>query len=362
VQLVCIDCFALNGQVLEAGTNNPIPNAEIIFDDGTTTQTFTSDAFGNFGLGYFPGGTYELFITHWGHHTICGSQLVDHNAMPFIISMEKGYYDDFATNFGWTSVSASGDHKWERVVPAGTIDDFNIANPDSDVTSDCRDLAYVTDNRVDDDGDPFTFDVDNGDGYVTLTSPVFDLTGYSSPELNFDRWWYDGNNLNGTPNDTMVIEITNGLTTVTLETNLHTANDMSQWVTKTYNVNSLIPPTANMQLIVRISDASPGNVVEGGIDRFEMFDLGVGLNELTQSTLVAYPNPFTNELLINASMFAGKNAAVEVYNAVGEKIYSENITSSLLRINSSQWSAGLYVVRMVDGNKVSKNEVVSKVN
>jgi choice-of-anchor B domain-containing protein len=363
VQLVCIDCFTLNGQVLESGTNNPISNAQIVFDDGTLSQTYTTDAFGNFNPGYFPGGNYDIFITHWGHHTVCSSQLIDHNSNPLIFTLEKGYYDDFATDFGWTSISTTGgEHKWERVVPQGTMDNNNIANPNDDVANDCRNLAFVTDNRVDSQGDPFAFDVDNADGQVTLTSPVFDLTGYSAPELNFDRWWYDGNNLNGTPNDTMVIEISNGITTVALETNLHTSTDMSQWVTKTYNVNSFILPTSNMQLIVRISDASPGNVVEGGFDKLEMFDLGLGVHESTQTSFSVYPNPFSNELTIDATSFTGKNAVVEVYNSVGEKISVESINSSTIKINSSNWSAGLYIVRIVDGINVSKNISISKVN
>ncbi len=360
VQLVCINCVALSGQVIEAGTANPIANAQIVFSDGTTTQTFYSDALGNFSLGNFIGGTYDVVAGMWGYHTNCQNILVDGSTSPLIITLDRGYYDDFSLDFGWTTATA-GPNGWVRAVPVQTMDGNAIANPGVDDATDCLDLAYVTDNGG---GGPFDHDVDPSDGYVILTSPLFDLTTYGSPELDFDRWWYDGNSQNGTPNDTLLIRLTNGITTVTLETNLHTSTSMSQWVPKVYtNLNSLIAPTANMQLIVRTSDPNPGNVVEAGLDKFQVIDNGVGVNELSASSLHSFPNPFTNVMMIDGSALKGKNNSLEVYNSLGEKIFSSIANNgSSIRINTAEWSTGIYFVRLSNEDSVTNTLIVSKVN
>src|SRR5205814_282447 len=124
----------------------------------------------------------------------------------------------------------------------------------------CLNYCYVTDNGG---GGPFDHDVDPADGIVTLTSPVFDLTTYANPSLHYDRWFYDANTTNGTPNDTMLVKLTNGVITVTLETLIHTSTGNGTWVHESWNVLSQLALTANMQLIVQIWDVTPGNVVEG---------------------------------------------------------------------------------------------------
>ncbi len=62
-------------------------------------------------------------------------------------------------------------------------------------------------------GQPGTSDVDLD--MVTLTSPAFDLTGYTEPHINFFAWWMDGG-IFGAPDDTFRFTLSNGDTTVSL--------------------------------------------------------------------------------------------------------------------------------------------------
>jgi choice-of-anchor B domain-containing protein len=357
VQLVCINCVALSGQVLASGSNDPIPNAQVIFNDGTNSQTFTTDALGNFNMANFIGGTYDIVAGAWGYETNCQSMFIDGSSSPVIITLDPGYYDDFALDFGWTHTSAA--HDWERGEPVGTTNNNDQANPEFDVNNDCIDQCYVTDNGG---GNGSDHDVDPNDGTVVLTSPVFDLTNYIDAQISYYRWFYNGA-LNGNqPNDQMEVKLSNGTTTVTLETLVNNSPGNGTWVQKSFNVASLIAPTATMHFSVETYDIQASSVVEGALDKFQVTDNGVGVNEIQASAFSAYPNPFTDELKINASYSAEKNEVVEVYNSVGEKIYMQNVASSLLKINTSKWSAGVYIVRVIDGKNVSQNIVVSKTN
>jgi len=356
-QLVCINCVALNGQILETGTNNPIPNAQIVFNDGTNSQTIYSDAFGNFSMGNFIGGTYTVVVGEWGYHTNCQNIVIDGSTSPLTITLDRGYYDDFALDFGWTHTSAT--HDWERGEPVGTTSMNSQSNPEFDITTDCIDQCYVTDNGG---GAASDHDVDPADGTVILTSPVFDLTGYIDPQLSYYHWFFNGA-LNGNqPNDQLLVKLSNGNTTVTLETLVNNSPGNSSWVFKTYNVSSLITPTATMHLSVETSDIQPSSIVEGGLDGFEVTDNGVGINQVNSSLnyFHSYPNPFTDELVISGGE-AGKNSSFEVYNSTGAKIYSGMFVGTMNKINTSEWAAGIYVIRVIGDGFATRNITVSKV-
>jgi choice-of-anchor B domain-containing protein len=354
VQLVCINCVALSGQVVESGSNDPIPNAQIIFSDGATTQTFYSDALGMFSMSNFIGGTYDIVAGAWGFNTSCTNQIIDGSTSPLTIVLTPGYYDDFALDFGWTHTTSN--HEWQRGEPVGTTSGPFQSNPELDITGDCIDQAYVTDNGG---GADYEHDIDPSDGNVVLTSPVFDLTGYADPEMSYYRWFFNGE-LNGdAPNDEMLVKLSNGITTITLETILNNSPGNSSWVLKTYDVASLLLPTANMQLIVETSDIQPSSIVEGGLDGFKVTDIGLGIaHTVSEPAYHAYPNPFGHKLTVTENT-PGANAVVRVYNSIGELVYSSTMNAPSLALNTSEWPAGIYIVR-VAGEGYSKNITVTK--
>lgn len=77
-------------------------------------------------------------------------------------------------------------------------------------------------------------------------------------------------------------------------------------------------------------------------------DFTVGIKELLHQDLLIYPNPttgiFTIELPENA------NGNLIIYNLVGDKIYTQEITSNPIQINMAGFSNGLYTIELENKN------------
>lgn len=350
VQLVCINCVSLSGQVIETGTNNPVSGATVVLNSASGPQVLTSDGTGNFSVPNLVTGSYDIVAGEWGYRTTCLNQTLNSGSSPLIIALDKGYYDDFSLDFGWTA-SSLATNNWVRAVPVATTDNGATANPGADVNTDCINYCYVTDNGG---GGPFAHDVDPADGKVTLTSPVFDLSTYAHPELHYYRWFYDANNTNGSPNDTMVVLLTNGITTVTLETLTPSSTGNGTWLYKSWNVMNHLTANNNMQLIVRIWDASPGNVVEGGFDKFEVVDAGVGISETAASvtSLDVFPNPAKGIAEVTYHVKDFNNARILVSDIAGREVELIPLKGSEGKIFiGEKFKAGIYFITLLDDNK-----------
>ncbi len=348
VQLRCISCIAFTGHVKEAGTNNPIPGAQVLINSVSGQQVLTTDVSGNFSIPTLTSGNYDVVAGAWGYQTNCQNLDLSSVNNSVTIILSKGYYDDFSLNFGWTGVT-QGANNWVRAIPVATNDNGATANPGNDVTGDCLGYCYVTNNGG---GAASSSDVDPADGMVILTSPVFDLTTYGIPELHYSRWFYDGA-LNGNPpNDTMLVKLTNGITTVTLETIINTSAGNGSWINKSWNVASSIAPTANMRLIVQTSDALAASIVEGALDKFEVVDLFVGIHELSSSSLFmnVFPNPSHGTVQVSFHMNA-TGGSLTITDVAGREVERKELNSSSGKIAMGEnLKSGIYFITLLDEN------------
>ena len=345
VQLVSsVTQITLAGQVIENGTGTAIPNATIQFNGSLGDFNITSDANGQFNIPGFFTGNYNLTAGKWGYQTSCSNnQNITGTSNPLTITLNKGYYDDFALDFGWTVSGPSG-NQWERAVPIGTTLQGSFANPNVDVSGDCSNLAMVTDNGG---GGPWDNDVDQGS--TILTSPVFDLTGYANPQILYSRWFFNGGITNGAPDDSMKIFLSNGNTTVLIEA-LGPNNSSSSWVPTIIPVSSFITPSANMQLIVNVGDPGPVfNIVEGGFDLFSVEDF-VSVSEVSAAnnpSLLALQNPFLHETTIRLLKPITKGSLLTIHTPDGKIIEQITLTESQTQVNLGQnYPAGLYLVHL----------------
>ncbi len=267
VQLTPIPVLAVSGQVTDATTTNGIANAEVIITNGNILVSVTTNSAGYYSSNLIDGaGNYSIYVGKWGYVTDAATnQALSSSNNVVNIALSQGYYDDFLFDFGWTSNSPDASSGfWVRDVPYGTSNNGELSNPDVDISGDYGNLCYVTGNF--NNNNAGVDDVD--DGAVVLTSPVFDLSNASNPQVSYYRWFFNGSG-NTTPDDNMTIEISNGINSAVVET-IVDGDVESQWVQNTFVVSNYVTPTANMQLIVTVSDYGDGHLAEGGIDLFEV--------------------------------------------------------------------------------------------
>ncbi len=63
---------------------------------------------------------------------------------------------------------------------------------------------------------------------------------------------------------------------------------------------------------------------------------------------IAYPNPGRDVLNIRTAL---QNAHVEIYDMSGKQIYNQEITSNITIINTSYWSSGTYIWKVIANGK-----------
>lgn len=352
-QLAPLSTVAVSGTVQDAVTLAPIAAAGVIITDPTNTYNFVTDGTGNFSSCNVVGGTnYDVYAGQWGYTTYCATnQTINLTTPTLLYQLNEGYYDDFALNFGWTVNTTASTGAWERGVPLGTTNGADLANPGVDDATDCYTMAYVTGNTGTTGSDQ---DVDGG--ATTLTSPTFDLTGYVTPSLHYTRWFYNAGGT-GTPNDSLNIYLTNGLTTVLIETVTQASPLNSTWVQKSYDIATYIAPTANMKVIVRTADAAPGHITEAGFDKFFITNyLGVNDQVANNNSVTVFPNPFTNETSIAYELkhSLSVNASILVTDVTGKQVatyaLSQNKGSVMV---SPNLNAGIYFVKIINGEEVT---------
>lgn len=299
VQLTPDVPFSLQGQVIEGIINDSIPHAFITFTNNNFTYNIQADSTGKFTIPAFYSGNYQIVAGQWGYLTRCDDNLITDNSGNLVIELEKGLYDDFSFDFGWTVTGTASSGIWERGEPVGTDYQGQVSNPDLDVDGDCLDQAYITGNAGGSAGDD---DIDAG--FTTLTSPIFDLTDYWTPHIHYYRWFFnDGGSQGSVLNDEMKVMLDNGQTSIILETIDADSPNNGTWVHKSFKIPDLIEPTDQMQLIFEIADISPGHLVEGGLDHFFVADsFNIGVQENTFGTsMKVWPNPFSDRLFIEFS-------------------------------------------------------------
>ncbi|MEP7263206.1 MAG: choice-of-anchor B family protein [Bacteroidota bacterium] len=348
VQLIPVVTITQSGSVTDT-QGNPIANATVTFNGALITLSSTSDINGQFTINGFIPDNYNVIGGKWGYLTNCQNQNVNGGLVNIVLA--QGYYDDFSLDFNW-SVSGPSINAWERAIPHATLNAADTCNPGNDIYNDCGDYAMVTDNAG---GGPWDHDVDFGS--TVLTSPAFDATIYNDPYLHYSRWYYNGGTTNGLPDDTMKVYLSNGITTVLLETANPSTPDNGSWVNKTFEVNQFLTPTNNMSFRIQVRDSAPvSNIVEGGLDYFYISEGLTSVSESSESilNLKAFPNPFKDNVRLNYNLDqADLPAKLSITDIAGRIIgtYIINDITGDIHIGE-HWTPGIYFAKIISVNKV----------
>lgn len=342
VQLVPIDPFTVTVEVVD-GSNNPIFDADVELNSNLVILNNTSDGVGEADFTLYYGIEYSIIAGKWGYLTQCFDQVLDENTGTITIVLEEGIYDDFTFDFGWIAVSTATLGQFVRTTPIGHGAPGLNTNPYGESGIDCGDNAWITGN-----GDLVANVNDHvTEGSVSLTSPVFDLSSYTDPHINYERFWVC--RFGPEPeNDTLLITLSNGITSVVIEKQGPEPAVEGFWLSKSIRVADYLTPTSNMQLNVYTEDQelSP-NVTEVGFDHFFVSDQDVAVVEevIHNNEIILYPNP--------------ANTTVQLFNADGEYFSIENSLGQVIlngyyakKIDISNLNFGVYFLSVE--NKVIK--------
>ncbi len=291
VEMTPLPTYSINGLSVRDENGQPIPNASILITGEQGTFITTSDANGQFQIASVYEGQYNVYAGVWGRlHANLEGVNIDATTSQLIVPLKQGYQDDFLFEQGWVKTAdATADAGfWVRAVPIRTTNNGQVSNPGNDVADDLGTECYVTGNAT---GNAGNADVDGGKVY--LTSPVMDLSAYQDPVISYNLWFYNGGG-NSTPDDSLVVRLSNGTESIILET---VKESSSVWRPRSeFHLSSLIGLTDNMTVTFETGDrnASP-HLVEGGVDAFLLIDAFVTSTEETNPALSAalMPNPFS---------------------------------------------------------------------
>ena len=84
----------------------------------------------------------------------------------------------------------------------------------------------------------------------------------------------------------------------------------------------------------------------------------VGINEINASNISIQPNPFNNELKV--MLDKNYNGVIEVYNTLGALITSEKLQQRNITLNTSNWNAGVYILKIATNDGVVVKKVVKR--
>ena len=291
--------FSINVKVLDAATLDPIEGASVLFEHTFINAEGVTDVDGEVEIPLYYQDNYQFYAGKWGHQTICFiDTMITNESVEIIALIDTGISDDFTFDFGWNASGTAARGHWEREIPVGVSGgDESVQNPYNDIGFDCGEYAYLTGN-----GTTVSNSEEVNDGEVLLISPVFDLTGYDNPYVNYSSWFFCKHG--AAPDDTMKVYLLNGLGDVVLIDQYYNGGlPMSQWNPVSIQVNPLITATANMQMLLILSDyVETENVTEGGIDNFSVTNFSlVSIKEdliKSDSQISIYPNPFNSSVNI----------------------------------------------------------------
>lgn len=346
--------FALNGLAVNAQTSQFLEGVTVVLSDGINTITLVSDVGGSFTTSALASGPISYQASKWGYITACGQQnLVP--GVPFALPLTPGYYDDFVTDNGWTVNSTATGGLWERGIPNGTMVGGAFANPGFDVSGDCGDFAFVTGNAV--GANPAQDDLDNG--ATILTSPVMDLSNYTNPYINYERWLYIQPGIPQASMDTLYIFVTDGINTSQVEAVSSSNAANSVWQSVSIPLNGLISPGPGIQVLVSISDKpTSGNLLEAGFDKFSITNGPSSINDVNDNVqITVFPNPTTGAFNLKLpSALLEKELQVRIMDYTGRLIYQQtHLTGENTVIQDAYLTAGVYMVGLWSDNEMVGN-------
>ncbi|NOQ72676.1 MAG: choice-of-anchor B family protein [Crocinitomix sp.] len=346
VVLAKIPEFSISVQVLDAVTFLPVEGASVLLEHTYIDHEGITGADGEVEIPLYYQDNYQFYAGKWGYETVCFMDtMITDETTEIIVYIDQGISDDFTFDFGWSASGTAARGHWEREIPVGVSGGGGtIQNPYNDIGFDCGSYAFMTGN-----GTTVSNSEEVNDGEVLLLSTVFDLTDFDDPYVNYSAWFFCKHGAD--PDDTLEVYLLNGLGDIILiDQHYNGGLPMSQWNPVSIQVNPLITKTANMQMLLILSDyVETENVTEGGLDNFSVTNFSVVSvdDEEARHEISLFPNPFDNTIHINGI----EKGELTIFDVTGRQITKMQIESTIA-LPEMDRGTYFFVISDANGNKL----------
>ncbi|GJM44678.1 MAG: hypothetical protein DHS20C21_15200 [Gemmatimonadota bacterium] len=323
VVLTKLPSGGLAGTITEVGTGTPLAGVEIALTG--TPLTAVSDGSGDYSfpdVPTSPSASYDLEVLLSGYGVPAASVTLATGVVTTkdIELTPAAEYVDFSAPTGWTVDNdvATTSGFWEFGEPFGTYQNSQSFQPEFDHTPDPEDQCAVTGNAA--IGSIGGDDVDGG--ATRLLSPVYDLSSMTEPHVFYYRTYA----VNAQDDAWQTHVTTNGGANWTLidSTDLHEPN----WTGIDVDLTPITGSASAVQFRFTCEDPSPGQVVEGALDDFSIYDrsgggvTGVSVPAKSFGLHLAqnFPNPFPSSTRIDFTVPAEQHVLLSVFDVSGRRV------------------------------------------
>jgi hypothetical protein len=272
---------------------------------------------------------------------------------------------DFESSLsGWTIGNAPGDNAfagiWIQAKPVGSYissaQGMIPVQPNIDHTLGATGKCLVTGNAVNTSSSLGMADVDNGK--TSVITPVFDLTGFTEPIIEYWRWY--SNNAGSNPGeDYWAVYIKDSAATPWILSVDYTRQTDNQWRRRIFKTKDFLPSSEKIALKFQAQDLGQGSVVEAAVDDIVIYDKAVinGVNDVNALKASIYPNPANEAIQIRLSKAA--TGVVLISDMTGRQVLrSDFVNSSFHSINTSNIAPGSYLVTVRTGKLLQLHKIV----
>jgi hypothetical protein len=89
-------------------------------------------------------------------------------------------------------------------------------------------------------------------------------------------------------------------------------------------------------------------------------NFNVGIEEINNSTFSAYPNPFQQTINLNATAEVALPLQIEIYDMIGNKVYSNISYQTNIQLEISTLTTGAYLCRISDAEGNTNSRIIEK--
>jgi len=274
--------------------------------------------------------------------------------------------EDFegSLNSNWVIGQAPGDNAtsglWMHAKPIGSyvsgVSQQIAIQPNMDHTTGTTGKCLVTGNAGNTTTQPGSADVDGGS--TSVITPVFDLTGFTRPIVEYWRWYSNNGGSNpGTDTWSVYIkDITASIWFIRVDNTRATDNN---WRRRIFHVDQYLPSSNAISLKFQAADADPGSIVEAAIDDIFIYDeaAAAAIADTKNEKALIYPNPANGYVYVQ--LHAPATGSISVTDLTGKQLMEKELNGDKhYTLNTEQLPSGTYFVtiktpQFIQAQKVS---------